>query len=171
MRLSVRYFWCKYCVLWLIVLAGEYRVRPGAGTSRGISSEDANAPALSPYEMRTRKRIVHIMKVFRQKLSPQYFCCCFVIIIAIMLHHHTSRSFSVLNPSLCMSCLPPCYCSTCAPMASAKTVSPPTRSCVFFATPYAAASWSVSPPHLVICACLSDPPSGRIPTHFTQQSR
>lgn len=72
-----------------------------------------------------------------------------------MLHHHTSRSFSVLNPSLCMSCLPPCYCSTCAPMASAKTVSPPTRSCVFFATPYAAASWSASPPHLVIGACLS----------------
>ena len=88
-----------------------------------------------------------------------------------MLHHHTSRSCSVLNPSLCMSCLPPCYCSTCAPMASAKTVSPPTRSCVFFATPYAAASWSASSPHLVIGACLSDPPSGRIPTYFTQQSR
>ena len=26
-------------------------------------SEDANAPVLSPYEMRTRKRVVHIMQV------------------------------------------------------------------------------------------------------------
>jgi hypothetical protein len=47
-----------------MALAGEYRVRPGAGTSRGTISEDANTPALSPYEMRTRKRIVYIMKVF-----------------------------------------------------------------------------------------------------------
>jgi hypothetical protein len=50
----------------LIGFAGEYRVRPGAGASRGVVSEDANAPVLSPYEMRTRKRIVHIMQVVQR---------------------------------------------------------------------------------------------------------
>jgi hypothetical protein len=57
-----------------------------------------------------------------------------------------------------MSCLPPCCCSTCALMASAKTVSPLTRSCVFFAMPYAAASWSTPPPPLVVFSHLSDFP-------------
>jgi hypothetical protein len=77
-----------------MVLAGEYRVRPGAGTSRGSISEDANTPALSPYEMRTRKRIVHIMKVSAK--HPHQF---FEIALSPHLHHHdhhTSRSIFVL---------------------------------------------------------------------------
>jgi hypothetical protein len=53
----------------LIVPLGEYVVRPGAGASRSAFSEDANAPALSPYEMRTRKRIVHIMQVLQCEQS------------------------------------------------------------------------------------------------------
>jgi hypothetical protein len=64
-----------------IAPAGEYRIRPGAGVSRSISSEDANAPALSPYEMRTRKRIVHIMQV-----HPSFRLNSYVILLSTFAH-------------------------------------------------------------------------------------
>ena len=87
----VGYFTHISAVFCLIVPAGEYRVRPGAGASRNSASEDANAPALTPYEMRTRKRIVQIMQVFSLARFPE--CFSLLTLLMLLLRYHPQRYF------------------------------------------------------------------------------